>query len=107
VSQPYNHINTGNSQGVGFGQIAFDFNMQQLQVHDGYGWKALTQDVTLSTNPMLNDTVIWAMKKMQEERDMVTKMEKFPALKKAHDNLELIKHLVNNYVEPEEDKTAT
>jgi hypothetical protein len=53
-------------------------------------------DITVSLGPRLDYIVEWAERKMDEEKKLAEMVEKYPTLKAAKENYELIKAMVSN-----------
>ena len=53
-------------------------------------------DINVSLGPRIIPIVEWAERKMIEERRLAEMVEKYPALKAAKENYELIKAMVSN-----------
>jgi len=70
-------------------------NGHSLQVYNGHGWEEVMGDtVNLATSSVLDAIVVWADRKMSEEARETELQEKFPALKQAKNNYDLIRKMV-------------
>ena len=76
------------------GQVRYNPNNQQMEVFDGNIWQAISQGATVGLSSDADDAIRWAREKMQEERDLKTKLEKHPALKDAYDKFKMMEALV-------------
>lgn len=91
-SNPY--ISPGS---VGAGMMRYNSNMNCIEVNDGNSWKDMggnyaNVELTHEAESLLD----WARKKRDEEMVMVLLIEKYPALKKAKDNYDLIWNIVKD-----------
>lgn len=102
--QPYiNNTNSMNQySGVVAGQMRFNMAMQQVEVFDGTMWQNITTTATVGLNMAADEAIAWAIKKMGEERELSARLERYPALKEAHDKFKVIEALVQG----EEEKKA-
>jgi hypothetical protein len=71
--------------------------MNCIEVNDGNSWKPLgasfaSVGLTAETETLLD----WAREKRTEEHRLQEMMEKYPALKKAKDNFEIVLNLVKD-----------
>lgn len=67
---------------------------QRMKVYTGSSWQDVGDDVHVFGSIELQNVVFWARKKMSEEEREAELQEKFPALKQAKDNYDLIRKLV-------------
>lgn len=84
-----NYINNINYMSVG--QLQYNTNTQQLELYNGKEW----QPVNLGTyhvdlNPHAEKILDWAAKKMFEEQDLKERMEKYPGLKDAYEQFQIM-----------------
>ena len=70
------------------------YNNGILEAFDGYSWINISTYVDVSLLPPATTAIVWAQEKMAEEARLQALMDKYPALKTAKDNYELIKTLV-------------
>jgi hypothetical protein len=71
--------------------------MNTMEVNDGVSWKTLdTNYASVGLTPEAESLLDWAKKKQAEEQSMAEMMERYPALKKARDNYELIWNIVKD-----------
>ena len=75
------------------GSVWYDGHL--MKVSTGSGWEIIQGDgVHLTTSTRLNDVVSWAEKKMADEAREAELQEKFPALKQAKENYDIIRKMV-------------
>ena len=90
------YINTGPGY-MNVGEIRYNVSIQRLEVYDGQMWIELnTSHASVGLTPDAEHAIDWARKKMDEERRIDELCEKFPGLKKAKDNYELMLNLVKD-----------
>jgi hypothetical protein len=82
---------------VGAGMMRWNSNMNCMEVNDGNSWKTLGMSyasvgLTGETESLLD----WAREKRMEEQRLQEMMEKYPALKKAKDNFDILLNLVKD-----------
>jgi len=71
------------------------FDGHQMRVFTGGGWEEIRgETVYLQCDPQLKKVVAWAEKKMADEAREAELQEKFPALKQAKNNYNLIRKMV-------------
>jgi hypothetical protein len=83
----------GNSQSAG--QMRFNTSTQQVDVYDGNSWISMSQTITVRMSYTAEEAVRWATIKMQEEKKLNAKMEKYPTLKSAYDQYKMVEALVH------------
>lgn len=92
TSNPY--ISPG---AVGAGMVRWNSNMNCMEVSDGNSWKLLTAgSASIGLSGEAEMLLDWAREKRAEEQQMQEMMDKYPALKKARDNYDLIWNLVKD-----------
>lgn len=79
--------NTGN---IGSGTLQYDILSQSLKIHNGIGYEQFGQTVNIEPSQMMTDVINWAYCKMQEEKELQKRIEKYPALKKSYENFKMI-----------------
>ena len=84
------------------GQVRYNPNNQQMEVYDGANWYSITNGVTVGLSWDADNAIRWAIEKQKEEQELKDKMDKYPALKDAYEQLEMVKALV--YGELDEQK---
>lgn len=97
----YGSPHIGNS-GQTSGQMRYNTSMQQVEVYDGVSWIMLSQNVSVGLSYEAEEVLRWAGYKMREEDELNKRMEKYPALKHAHEQYKMIEALVY-----EEEKSGT
>jgi hypothetical protein len=100
VSNPANPPIYNNGQ-QSAGMIRYNTSMHRTEVYDGTSWQMLGMDGGIGLSPDAEMAISWAKEKMQEEKLLKAKMEKYPALKDAYEQFKIIEALVN-----EDDKLA-
>ena len=71
-----------------------------MQVFDGTSWLNMNSSyATVSLDPELQVLLDWVRRKMVEEQDLQSLMEKHPGLKDAKDRFEVMLALVNDYTD--------
>jgi hypothetical protein len=82
---------------VGAGMVRWNPNMQCLEVNDGNTWLTFNQShVGIDLSPETQMLLNWARQKMAEEQKLEAMMERYPALKKAKDNLDMMLNIVKD-----------
>ncbi len=76
------------------GMVRFDTSKQCLEVYDGQNWLRLNYDAELELSPEIRETVEWARRKQQEERDLEMLCARHPGLQEAWDRFRLMRELV-------------
>lgn len=82
---------------VGAGMVRYNSNTNCMEVNDGSVWRQL--DMGYATIELTHETEMlldWARRKQQEEQRINEMIEKFPALKKAKENYDLIWNIVKD-----------
>jgi uncharacterized protein YcfJ len=84
-----NYVNNSNYMSVG--DLRYNTNNQQLELYNGKDW----QPVNLGTyhvdlNPHAENILDWAAKKMSEEQELKERMEKYPGLKDAYEQFQIM-----------------
>jgi hypothetical protein len=82
---------------VGAGMVRWNPNMNCMEVSDGSVWKTLSMDyASVSLTPDAESLLDWARRKRDEEQNLEAMMEKYPALKKAKENFDLMLNIVKD-----------
>ena len=82
---------------VGAGMVRWNSNMNYMEVNDGNMWKPIEANyASVGLTNEAESLLDWARQKREEELSMAEMMEKYPALKKARDNYDLIWNLVKD-----------
>lgn len=85
------------SGAMNVGDLRYNVSIQRLEVYDGNTWIELnTSHASVGLTPDAENAIDWARKKMDEERRIDELCEKFPGLKKAKDNYEVVLNLVKD-----------
>ncbi len=93
-----NSINPYISPGAaGAGMVRYNPNMNCMEVNDGNSWITLGMNyASVGLTPEAESLLDWARQKQQEEQAIQTMIDKYPALKKAKDNYDLIWNLIKD-----------
>lgn len=76
------------------GQVRYNGQDQHLQVYDGNQWANLqTNTACVNTSQAANEVLVWAQKKMAEERDLDALMARHPGLRDLKEKFEIMKAL--------------
>jgi hypothetical protein len=82
---------------MGAGMVRYNSNMNCMEVNDGNSWRQLGMNyASVGLTPEAESLLDWARQKQQEELSVAAMMEKYPALKKARDNYDLIWNLIKD-----------
>ena len=82
---------------VGAGMLRWNPNMNCMEVSDGNTWKTLSMDyASVSLTPDAESLLDWARQKRDEEYKLEAMMAKYPALKKAKENFDILLNLVKD-----------
>ena len=92
TSTPY----VGNS-GPAAGMTRYNTNSQQLEAFDGNGWLSVSNSVDISTSAVLKDVIIWAQKKMAEEREFEELVKRNETVRHAKEQLDIVVALTKDY----------
>lgn len=103
-SGKYINVSCGSSSGpyispgsAGAGMIRWNPNMNQLEVNDGNSWLPFTMNyATVELNSDAESLLDWARQKRQEEQRLQEMIEKYPGLKKAKENFDLMLNIVKD-----------
>ena len=87
------------STALSAGQVRYNPNNEHMEVYDGSNWGVITNDVTVGLSWDADSAIRWAIEKQKEEQELKAKMAKYPALKDAYDQLEMVKALVHGELE--------
>ena len=62
-----------------------------MQVYDGNNWCTFPSSyATVALEPLTQQAVDWARRKMEEERDLMARMERHPGLKSAYEQFKVM-----------------
>jgi hypothetical protein len=86
TSVPYVNQNVNNPvQGM------IRINGTDLQVFDGSVWLSMsTSYATVGLEPTAEEAIKWVRRKMEEERDLLQRMERHPGLKQAYEQFKIM-----------------
>ena len=77
------------------GSVRYNPNRNALEVWNGSAWMVMADTLTtVNLSPEVEGILRWARKKMTEEAELKQLISKYPALQNAHDQFQLVKHLV-------------
>lgn len=93
-SSPMPYISPGAQSS---GMVRYNTNSQNLEVYDGVAWITYAGSYSsVGLTPDAEALLDWAKEKREEELKIQTMTEKFPALKKAKENYDLIWNMVKD-----------
>jgi len=82
---------------VGAGMLRWNPNMNCMEVSDGNNWKTLSMDyASVSLTSEAESLLDWARQKRNDELRLQEMMEKYPGLKKAKENFDLMLNIVKD-----------
>ena len=85
-----NYIN-GASNYMSMGQLQYNTNSQQLEIYNGKDWQPLNLvTYRVDLNPHAEKILDWASRKMANEQDLKARMEKYPGLKDAYEQFQIM-----------------
>ena len=97
------YINVGNSASDSAGTLRWNPNTHGLDINDGFGWTSLdTNHTNIGLSAEAVELLDWVRQKRDEEEKIQALAEKYPALKKAKDNYDMILNLTKNHCEETE-----
>ena len=86
TSVPYVNVNTNNPM-----QGMVRISGSDMQVFDGNNWMTLsTSYATVGLDPVTQEAIDWAKRKMQEEKDLHERMKRHPGLKDAFETFKIM-----------------
>lgn len=92
TSGPY--ISPGSS---GAGMLRYNPNTQDMEVNDGNSWLTIPSGyASVEMSPEAESLLNWAQRKRDEEERLEAMMEKYPTLKKAKENFDIVLNLVKD-----------
>lgn len=77
--------------------LRYDVQQQCLKIHNGYSYEPFGNMVSIGTTSLLDDVLNWACNKMQEEQRFQERLDKYPSLKKAYEQFQIIDQLTVEY----------
>ena len=66
------------------------YSGQQLEVYDGMNWVCIGSHTVVQLEHDTLTTLAWAKEKMQAEKQLVQRMEKYPGLKDAYEKFKIM-----------------
>lgn len=79
---------------VGAGHVRWNSNMNEMEVNDGVTWRSLgASNTTVSLTDDAQNALSWALKKMQEERELNQRMERHPGLRDTYEKFQIMEAL--------------
>lgn len=82
---------------VGAGMMRYNPNTSNIEISDGNSWREMGSSYTsVGLTSEAESLLDWAQQKRSEEQQMQSMIEKYPALKKARDNYDLIWNIVKD-----------
>jgi hypothetical protein len=79
------------------GMLRWNPNLNQMEVNDGNSWISMNMGYpTIEMTPEAESLLDWARQRRAEEAKMQDMIEKYPALKKAKENYDLIWNLIKD-----------
>lgn len=88
------HVPFIGNHGQNAGNVRWNTLGQQMEVFDGSAWINISQNVTVGMTPAAEEAIHWAQEKMEEERALKAKIEKYPALNHAYKQYKIVQALV-------------
>jgi hypothetical protein len=82
---------------VGAGMIRYNGNIQSLEINDGISWQTVPQNFPIiDLNSEAVEILDWARDKRLEEQRLQSMLEKYPGLRKAKENFDLMLNIVKD-----------
>ena len=82
---------------VGAGMMRYNPNMNCIEVNDGNSWIRMAADyASVGLTPEAESLLDWAREKRSEEQHLQEMLEKYPGLKKAKENFDLMLNIVKD-----------
>ena len=79
---------------AGAGHVRWNPNMNEMEVNDGISWRSLgANDTSISLTNDAQDALSWALKKMQEERELKERMQRHPGLRDTWEKFKIMEAL--------------
>lgn len=85
TSPPY--INMSNPSS---GMMRYNGNTQSVEVYDGMSWFSMSSAPQVELDHRVREIVTWAEKKMLEERELMSRIEKHPGLRDAYEKFKIM-----------------
>ena len=94
VNGGYNNYPSVSPGTVGAGQLRWNSNMNEIEVNDGISWRSLNaNNTTISLTNDAQDALSWALKKMQEERELEQRLQRHPGLADTYEKFKIMEAL--------------
>lgn len=82
---------------VGAGMVRWNNSTERMEVNDGNSWQTLpTSYATIDLSPETIQILTWARKQYVEDRRLQAMIDKYPALKKAKHNFDILLKLTKD-----------
>lgn len=75
------------------GMLRSNPSVNRIEVYDGQNWVSIGADTHIDLSENAKETLMWARKKMEEEKELAELMAKHPGLKELKDKFEMMKAL--------------
>lgn len=72
------------------GQVRFNLSNQKLETYTGYSWVCISWDLSVNLSQDVKDIIQWAKNKMQQDKELEDKMNKFPDLRDAYEKFRVL-----------------
>jgi len=66
------------------------YNGNIMEVYDGHIWMSVSTHASVQLDPDVQRILDWARKKMQEEQDLVRRMQQHPGLQDAYEKFKVM-----------------
>lgn len=84
-----NYVNNSNYMSVG--DLRYNTSNQQLELYNGKEWQPFNLGTYyVDLNPYAEQILDWAAGKMSEEQELKARMEKYPGLKDAYEQFQIM-----------------
>ena len=79
---------------VGAGHVRWNSNMNEMEVNDGITWRSLSaSNTSISLTNDAQDALSWALRKMQQERELQDRMQRHPGLRDTWEKFRIMEAL--------------
>jgi len=76
------------------GQLRWNTNTNEMEVNDGVSWRSIgSTNTTITLTDDAQNALSWALKKMQEERELKQRMERYPGLRDTYEKFQIMEAL--------------
>jgi hypothetical protein len=89
-----------NPTAISAGTVRYNHNTNCLEVYDGATWLTYGGMSTVELTPHAQTLLRWAERKMQEEQEFEALCQQHPALRDAHEKLQIVQALVKKETQP-------